>query len=123
MSSSLKSVRETLLYAYAEDIVGETEFMLLYDANKSTEIYPYWNFERFDLENFEDVQCLTDFCIRKNDIFYLKECLQLPENIVCSQRSTCESVEGLCIFLNRLSYPCRLLTWFLYLGVILLRLV
>ena len=38
MSSSLKSVRETLLYAYAEDIVDETEFMLLYDANKSTEI-------------------------------------------------------------------------------------
>ena len=68
---------------------------------------PIGIFERFDLENFDDAQCLTDFRIRKNDIFHLKECLQLPENIVCSQRSTCESVEGLCIFLNRLSYPCR----------------
>ena len=85
MSNSLKSVREILLYAYAENIVGETEFMLLYDANKSKEIYPYWNFEWFNLETFDDAQCLTDFCIRKNDIFRLKECLQLPENIVCSR--------------------------------------
>ena len=69
MSNSLKSVREILLYAYAEDIVDETEFMLLYDANKSREIYPYWNFERFDLENFDDAQSLTDFRIRKNNIF------------------------------------------------------
>ena len=81
--------------------------MLLYDANKSREIYPYWNFERFNLENFDNVQCLTDFLIRKNNIFRLKECLQLPENIACSQRSTYESVEGLCIFLNTLSYPYR----------------
>ena len=50
------------LHAYAEDIVDNTEFMLLYEI-------PYWNFERFDLENFDNVQCLTDFCIRKNDIF------------------------------------------------------
>ena len=63
--------------------------MLLYEI-------PYWNFERFDLENFDNVQCLTDFCIRKNDIFRLKECLQLPENIVCSQRNTCEPVERMC---------------------------
>ena len=59
MSNSLKSVREILLYAYAEDIVDETEFMLLYDANKSREIYPYWNFERFDLENFDDARQIS----------------------------------------------------------------
>ena len=80
MSNSLKSVREILLYAYAEDIVGETEYMLLYDVNKSRKIYPYWNFEKFDLGNIDDAQCLTDFHIRKNDIFRLKECLQLSEN-------------------------------------------
>ena len=81
--------------------------MLLYDANKSWEIYPYWNFERFDLKNFDNTQSLTDFRIRKNYIFSLKGCLQLPESIVCSQRSTCKSAEGLCIFLNRLSNLCR----------------
>ena len=52
MSNSLKSVWEILLYAYAEDIVDKTDFMLLYGANKSREIYLYWNFYRFDLENF-----------------------------------------------------------------------
>ena len=72
MSNSLKSVWEILLYAYAEDIVDKTEFMLLCDANKSREIYPYWSFETIDLENFDDAQCLTDFRIRTNDIFRLK---------------------------------------------------
>ena len=55
MLNILKPVREILLYAYAENIVDETEFMLLCDANKSREIYPYGNFERFDSENFDDV--------------------------------------------------------------------
>ena len=38
MSNSLKSVWEILLYAYAEDIVDKTDFMLLYGANKFTSI-------------------------------------------------------------------------------------
>ena len=91
--------------------------MRLYDVNKSREIYAYWNFERFDLENFDDSQYLTDFRIRKNDIFRLKECLQLLENIVCSQRSTCESVEGLLYFLIGSLIHVDLLIWFPYLGV------
>ena len=37
----LEVVTEILLYAFAEDIVDETEYMLLYDANKSREIYAY----------------------------------------------------------------------------------
>ena len=41
MSNSLKSVREILLCAYTEDIVDKTEFMPLYDTNKSREIYSY----------------------------------------------------------------------------------
>ena len=63
MLNSLSSVREILLYAYAEDIVDKTEFMLRYDTNKLREIYAYWNLERRHLENFDDAQCFTDFCI------------------------------------------------------------
>ena len=86
-----------LLYGYVEDIVDETEFILLYDANKSREIYPYWNFKRFDLQNFVDAQCLTDFRIRKNDIFHLKECLQLKT--LCAVKEVHASQWKDCIYI------------------------
>ena len=35
------------------------------------------------------------------------QCLQIPEKIVCQQRTTCSGMEGLCILLKRLAYPCR----------------
>ena len=34
-------------------------------------------------------------------------CLQVPDQIVCKQRSICNGMEGLCILLKRLAYPCR----------------
>ena len=33
--------------------------------------------------------------------------LEIPEKIVCSQRTVCTGIEGLCILLKRLAYPCR----------------
>lgn len=80
---------------------------MLYEANYSREIYPYWNFERFNLDTFDDAQCLTEFRFNKRDIYTLAECLQIPAIITCSQRSKCDGLEGLCILLKRLSSPCR----------------
>ena len=37
----------------------------------------------------------------------LRDILQIPAIIECEQRSVCDGVEGLCILLRRLSYPCR----------------
>ena len=37
----------------------------------------------------------------------LCEKLQIPDKTVCSQRSVCEGMEGMCILLKRLAYPCR----------------
>ena len=36
----------------------------------------------------------------------LRDVLQIPAIIECEQRSVCDSLEGLCILLRRLSYPC-----------------
>jgi hypothetical protein len=37
----------------------------------------------------------------------LKRFLWNPDKITCQQGSTCSGIEGLCIFLKRLAYPCR----------------
>ena len=36
----------------------------------------------------------------------LCECLGIPEKITCVQRTVCGGMEGLCILLKRLAYPC-----------------
>ena len=38
---------------------------------------------------------------------FLGEMLRLSERFVCYQGTVCDSIVGLCIFLKRLSYPCR----------------
>lgn len=42
-----------------------------------------------------------------NDLDLLRENLHIPDEIVCCQRSVCEGMEGMCILLKRLAYPCR----------------
>ena len=104
----LKALRDITLYSYSETIIDDVEFMLLYDYSQSREIYPYWKFDRFNLESFDDIQCMTEFRVSKNDIERLANVLLIPPKIICSQRTICDDIEGLCTLLKRLSYPCRL---------------
>ena len=50
---------------------------------------------------------VLQFRFRKRDIRILKEVLLIPDTITCSQRPVCNGLEGLCMLLKRLSYPCR----------------
>ena len=43
----------------------------------------------------------------KADVFSLLEVLRFPDKFVCSQRTVCSKLEGLCILLKRLAFPCR----------------
>jgi len=82
-------------------------FLLLYDANYSREIYPYWNFPSFDLNDWNDTRCRTEFRFAKNDLQELLFVFGIPEKISTIQRTTCSGMEGLCILLKKLAYPCR----------------
>ena len=104
---SLKSVRDLLVASYAQDLIDDVEFLLLYNENMSREIYPYWNFERFDLDLWDDGRCNTDFRFRKDHVFRLFDALNIPDRITTSQGTVCEGIEGLCILLKRLAFPCR----------------
>ena len=57
----LKNVRDSILYANAEDFIDDIKFVLLYDSSYSWEVCLYWKFHSFDLDNFDMVQCPTEF--------------------------------------------------------------
>lgn len=103
----LQSVREALILSFYQNIIDENEFALLYDANKSRELFPYWKFASWKLEFMDDTECRTELRFAKNDLQDLLQALDIPDKIVCSQRTICSGIEGLCILLKRLAYPCR----------------
>ena len=82
----LRAGREQFLFAYAENIIDADKFLLLYDANQSKPIYPYWKYHTFDVVNqskpifpywkyntfdigmTDDEQSFIDFRFGKNDL-------------------------------------------------------
>lgn len=109
MSSSrgLQAARDALCIAYDQNVIDDLEFALLYDANKSREIFPYWKFQPFDLSSWDDTECKTELRFSKKDLPDLLDVLDIPDKIICSQGNTCSGMEGLYILLKRLAYPCR----------------
>ncbi|XP_068690859.1 uncharacterized protein [Montipora foliosa] len=54
-----------------------------------------------------DSECLAEFRVKKRDLQILAKALQIPDTFTCYQRSVVSGMEGLCILLRRLAYPCR----------------
>ena len=107
----LRKVREMLCIAYNFQYINEVEFALLYDINKSILTkhinIPYWQYNKFELENMTDDESRTEFRFEKDHIFNLVESLQLDEEQTIYNRLKVDSSEAVCIRLKRLSYPCR----------------
>ena len=80
------------------------DFALLYEANLSRLAYPYNKCDRFEIDTWDDSEYRTDLRFGKQDHDLLRMYLQIPDEIVWS---VCEGMEGLCILLKRLAYPCR----------------
>ena len=104
---SLRAVREQILISFAEDIIDAEDFVLLYNANKSKAIYPYWKYEKFDIGVIDDEQSFIDFRFGKNDLYTLLDVLNIPEKVICIQGTACKDIEALCILLKRLAFPIR----------------
>ena len=83
----LREVREALLLSHAQNIIDDEEFVLLYNLNKSKNPdFAYWNYDMFDLDKLNDDECMAEFRFLKNDIYYLCEKLQIPNEMTCSNR-------------------------------------
>ena len=59
------------------------------------------------IDAWDESECRTELSIGKQDLDLLRRNLQIPDEIVCSQRSVCDGMEAMCILLKRLAYPCR----------------
>ena len=106
--ATFREVRDLLAVACFEDIIDEEEFLLLWDLHKSKNLdFPYEDYGRFDLDEMDDSECLAEFRFKKCDLPDLAAALQIPNQFVCHQRSVADGMEGLCMLLRRLSYPCR----------------
>lgn len=82
--------------------------MILYEEHTSKNpTFGYEDHEKFDLDSMDRALCKADFRVEKNDLNMLKEALDIPDKIICHQRSICDGMEGLCMVLKRLAYPCR----------------
>ena len=106
--SSLKETRDLLLVSRVKGIINANEFAILYDVNMSKNpLFPYDNYEEFSLGNFSEEECIAEFRVEKNDLPVLGDALGIPPVFRCSQRSVFQGMEGLCMLLKRLAYPCR----------------
>ena len=103
----LRCVREALLLAYGANVIDSVEFAVFYDANSSREIFPYWKFDKFNFDDWDDTECRAALQFSRAGIFLLLEVLRFLDKFVCSQRTVCSKLEGLCILLKRLAFPCR----------------
>ena len=105
---SFSKAREQQLLAFDDKLISEEEFVLLYDLNRSRNLeLPYEQYSHFDLDDMENYECLSEFRVKKHDLPLLAEALQIPPVFICDQRSVVGGMEGLCMFLKRLAYPCR----------------
>ena len=99
--ASFRETREALLLAYDEDLINDEEFVLLYNLNTSKNLdYPFWNYSRFDLDDWNDNEC-------RSDLRFYRLVLKTPEVLITYNRSKFDGMEAFCIFLKRFSYPCR----------------
>ena len=83
------------------------EFVVLYDLNCSEEVYPFWKFDQFQLENIDEAQCRRDFHFSRQHVSELKDTLNISDKVVTSQKTVATGIDALCIRLKRLTFPCH----------------
>ena len=105
---SFDEVRDSLVISFAEGLITDEEFLFLYEEYESVNpFYPYWEFEPFCLDSLDSSECKSEFRLEKEDIPFVADALQVPARFRCPQGTVCDGIEGFCILLRRLAYPCR----------------
>ena len=82
--AGFREAREALLYAFSDNVIDEEEFLLLYDLNRSkNRDFEYWIYDSFYLPDISDDDCKSEFRFEKNDIFRLRDVMQLTIEFTC----------------------------------------
>ena len=89
-NASMKALRNQLVLSYAENVIDSEDLILLYDANMSKGIYPYWKYSHFYIKTFDDEQGIVDFRFSKTHIDTLPDVLNIPDRVVTVQDTVCK---------------------------------
>ena len=74
------------LLSYGMNFKNDAEFLLLCNSYSPENLYlPYHLYPEFDLQTFNEDECLTEFRFKKADIPRLARALQIPDVIGCYQ--------------------------------------
>ena len=93
---SFKEITDLAVLSYGMNFINDAEFLLLYNSYSSENLYlPYHLYPEFDLQNFNEDECLPEFRFKKTDIPSLARALQITDVIVCYQRTICDGIEHL----------------------------
>ena len=106
--ASFKEFRQILLLYYDADLITDEDFIILYELFSSQNPdFAYDLYDPFHLDNMNDNECKVEFGVRKRDLPTLAQALRIPRSFQLSQRSVVDGMEGFCMLLKRLAYPCR----------------
>ena len=93
---SFQEIADLAVLSYGMDFINDAAFLLLYNSYSSENLYlPYHLYPEFDLQNFNEDECLTEFRFKKADIPRLARALQIPDVIGCYQGTICDGIEHL----------------------------
>ncbi|XP_071963310.1 uncharacterized protein [Antedon mediterranea] len=77
-------VQDALNIALYEDIIDPEEYLLLYNLNKTNNLNVQYNdYNKFNLESYNDDECNAFFRFRKEDIYRLQRALQIEDDVKC----------------------------------------
>ena len=97
---SFQKVQHSLIYSLADDIIDEEEFVLLYNAYDSgNALYPYREYDGFELDSLELDECSANFRVNKADLPRLAAALRIPARFTCHQ-GTAVDLKGFASFSN-----------------------
>ena len=106
--TSFRDVQSLLPLSHESNFIENEEFLILYDLfEPRNPDFPHETYAKFDLYEMTESESLAEFRFKIRNILSLEEVLDIPETIRCDQRLICGGIEGLCMLLRRLSYPCR----------------
>ena len=93
---SFKEITDLAVLSYGMNFINDAEFLLLYNSYSSENLYlPYHLYPEFDLQNFNEDECLTEFRFKKADIPRLAQALQIPDVIGCYQGTVWDGIKNL----------------------------
>ena len=72
---NFREMKLCILHAYRRRFINDREFVLLYDTSKNPD-FPYWNYDRFELDLLTDDECKAQFRFYRDDIWIMSRYLK-----------------------------------------------